>query len=107
MARPVIYSRGSATATINATVGRTVFKQSGEYRSLIRTESRDYLIAAADLVLDGQRTEPQRGDRIVDTLNGQSITIEVLAPGDEACFRYSDPFRITLRIHTKLVDGGI
>ena len=33
----------------------------------------------------------------------KTFEYEVLAPGKEPCLRYSDPFRKTLRIHTKQV----
>mgnify|MGYP000511424066 CR=1 FL=1 len=62
-----------------------------------------YLIAAADLVLSGVQTLPQRGDRVVETAGDQQLTHEVIAPGQEPCWRYSDPYRTTLRIHSKLI----
>ena len=43
--------------------------------------------------------------RIRETLAGDVLTYEVMspAPGAEPHFRYSDPWRRTVRIHTKLV----
>jgi hypothetical protein len=66
-----------------------------------RIESRDFLILAEDLVLDGTVVLPVRGDRIRETQGGKVYVYEVVAPGNEPCWRYSDPFRKTLRIHTK------
>ena len=33
-----------------------------------------------------------------------SVLYEVMAPGSEPHFQFSDPYRRTLRIHTKQVD---
>jgi hypothetical protein len=73
---------------------------------LVRHESRDFLLLAADLVLDGTSTLPQRGDRIYESQGDQTYVYEVTAPAKEPCWRYSDPYRKTLRIHTKQVEGS-
>jgi len=70
------------------------------FRSRQRVEARDFLIEAADLEEFG---EPERGDRVMDTLNGKVELFEVMAPGGEPHFRYSDPYRKVFRIHTKHV----
>ena len=93
---PVIYRRGEYLEP-PATIGRTVFKVSDDYGRFQYIESRDYLITAADLVLDGVITLPEKGDEIVE--NGQIY--EVLAPNGEPEWRYSDSSRQCLRIHTK------
>ena len=101
--REVVYQRGQQTLTVPATIGRTVFETTDEYGVVVRTESRDFLISVADLVLDGVAILPQRGDRIRESEGGQAFVYEVLAPGQEPCWRYSDPYRQTLRIHTAQV----
>jgi len=101
MTRSVSYARGSSTVEVQATIGRTEFEQADEYGIVHKVESRDYLIRAADLVLDGQPTLPKRGDQIRETDGTTTIVYEVLSPGDEPIFRYSDPYRKALRIHTK------
>ncbi len=101
MTRSVSYARGSSTVEVQATVGRTVFEQADEYGIVHKTESRDYLIRTADLELDGQVTLPKHGDQIRETDGTSTFVYEVLSPGDEPVFRYSDPYRKALRIHTK------
>ena len=101
MTRTVSYVRGSSTVEVQATIGRTVFEQTDEFGIVTKTESRDYLIRTADLVLDGQQTLPKRGDQIRETDGTTTFVYEVLSPGDEPVFRYSDPYRKALRIHTK------
>ena len=101
MTRTVSYVRGSSTVEVQATIGRTIFEQADEFGIVTKTESRDYLIRRADLVLDGQSTLPKRGDQIRETDGETTFVYEVLSPGDESVFRYSDPYRKALRIHTK------
>ena len=105
MTRSVSYARGAITVAVQATIGRTEFEQADDFGIVHKVESRDYLIRTSDLVLDGQATLPKQGDLIRESnVSGSSTTTfvyEVLSPGDEPVFRYSDPYRKALRIHTK------
>ncbi|MBN4052537.1 hypothetical protein JYT82_00320 [bacterium AH-315-K20] len=101
MTRAVTYVRGTATVVVQTTIGRTVFEQADEYGIVQKTESRDFLIRTADLVLAGQVTLPKCGDLVREAEGTTTFVYEVLSPGDEPVFRYSDPYRKTLRIHTK------
>jgi len=108
MTRPVTYLRGADSVQLQATVGKTVFDQQDQFGVIQRTESRDYLVRAADLVfVAGEQALPQVGDRIREPSGTGALVYEVMAPGasggSEPPFRYSDPERITLRIHTKFV----
>ena len=102
--RQVIYARGAQTKEAPALVGKTVFKVDKGYGLFERVEARDFLIEAADLEEYG---EPERGDRVMDTLNGKVELFEVMAPGGEPHFRYSDPYRKVFRIHTKHVGSEV
>jgi len=101
----VEYVRGSQSVSLPATIGKTTFEVDDGLGVLVRFESRDFLILARDLIIDDQPAFPQRGDRIQETDGVQVFVYEVTAPGKEPCWRYSDPFRNTFRIHTKHVDG--
>ncbi|MBU0637798.1 MAG: hypothetical protein KKB50_02960 [Planctomycetes bacterium] len=103
LTRTVTYLRGTESVDLPATIGRTVFEQADEYGVIHRTESRDHLITAVDLVLGGAQEQPKAGDRIRETAGEQVFLYEVMAPGSEPPWRYSDPYRCTLRIHTKFV----
>jgi hypothetical protein len=103
LTRTVTYVRAAQRVDVPATLGRTTFEQADEYGGLHRTESRDFLIAAADLILDGQPALPQAGDRIHEADGAAVFVYEVLAPGGEPPWRYSDLYRRTLRVHTKHV----
>ena len=104
MTRLVRYERGATVLDVPATIGRTEFQTVDDYGRLIRTESRDFLILASELVVGGQRLAPQRGDRVRESSGDEQRVYEVMAPAGEPVYRYSDPYRKTLRIHTKLVD---
>lgn len=102
--RDVTYRRGMESVVVKATIGRTVFEQDDGAGVIVRTQVRDYLIDTADLVLAGQQTLPEKGDRIEEPDAGQKFVHEVLPLGGEQHWRYSDPYRRTLRIHTKLIE---
>jgi hypothetical protein len=105
--RMVRYVRGVQSVELPATIGKTTFEVDDGYGVLVRHESRDFLVLAADLILIGDRALPERGDRIRETQAGQVFVYEVTAPGKEPCWRYSDSFRKTLRVHTKQIDTEI
>ena len=104
MSRPVLYERGTSSVELPATVGRTLFETDDGTGVLERFEARDFLVLAEDLMLDGQLTLPEPGDRVRETVGSQIFVYEVMAPGNEPVWRYSDPYRKTLRIHTKQID---
>jgi hypothetical protein len=102
--RPVVYRRGVDEVTVQATIGRTLLKLDDGYGG-VRMEwtDRDFLIHAADLVLGGNAVLPQRGDVIRETQGGKVFVYEVMAPGKEPAWRWSDVFRKVLRVHAKQV----
>lgn len=100
-AETVVYRRGSASVTLAATIGRTERDVEDLSGMVVRSESRDYLIHAADLVLDGAATLPERGDEIVETTEAGELVYVVLPVDGREVWRYSDPFRTRLRIHTQ------
>ncbi len=103
LAGPVTYCRGDQHVELAATPGKTTFHICRDQGVFEKTESRDFLITATDLVLGGELTLPRRGDRIRETQDGKVYVYEVMAPGTEPCWRMSDPYRIAMRIHTKQV----
>lgn len=103
LTRLVAYQRGANSVEVKATIGRTIFEQTDDLGVLQKTESRDYLVRTADLVLGGTPTLPRAGDRIRETGSDKVFVYEVMAPGGEPAFRFSDPYRQGLRIHTKQI----
>lgn len=103
LSRLVTYQRGNQSVELAATIGRTEFEQADTFGAIQRTQSRDFLVRTADLVLGGEPTMPVAGDRIREGDGEKTFVYEVMAPGGEPPFRYSDPYRRSLRIHTKHV----
>ena len=94
---PITYSRGAITMSLCATIGTTAWDSEQADGSMIRFESRDYILEAAKLVpLIGL---PQDGDLIHDGKH----TYEVLALNGTQPFRYSDRHRTIIRVHTKQI----
>jgi hypothetical protein len=106
MSRPVVYRRGTDEKEVQATIGRTQFEQADEAGLIHRVESRDFLIRAADLDLGAGPITPRAGDQVreqVGGVGGQVLVYEVNAPGGQPPWRYSDPYRRVMRVHTKFV----
>ncbi len=102
--RPVVYVRGTAGIAVCASIGRTLLKlDDGDGGIRMEWTDRDFLIPTAKLILGGVKVTPERGDLIRERHNGILSTFEVLAPGGEPPWRWSDPHRNLLRIHAKLV----
>lgn len=106
----VTYQRGAPgseeSVEVDATIGQTTFETESDTGALIKVQSRDYLILAADLVLGDVQTLPMQGDVIRELAtdgSGKVHLYEVMAPSGAPHYRYSDPFRTTLRIHTKSI----
>jgi hypothetical protein len=99
----VLYRRGAEQVAVKATIGKTEFELDDGSGVVVRIQSRDYLIQSADLVLGGVPSLPVAGDRIRETHGATTFVYEVNAPSNEPHYRFSDPFRKLLRIHTKHV----
>jgi len=104
MSRTVTYVRDALSVDVSAAIGRTVFEVADAHGIIERVESRDFLIPTEQLVLADVETLPQRGDRIRESAGGAVYVYEVMAPGAEPHYRFSDPYRKTLRVHTKHVE---
>jgi hypothetical protein len=96
MSGPAVYKtdRGAGIETfdVQATFGKTDYEIADGYGATIKTRVIDFLISAEDLTF-----EPEAGDVIL----ADNRKYEVMNLGGESCWRWSDPYRITLRIHTK------
>ncbi len=107
-AQPIEYSAGGDVwlpmmATMGATV-RTIDRGDG---LLVQAESIDFLVAAADLVVDGEEAKPQPGHRIRVRLTARSRrTYEVQGSGaGDPCWEPSDHYGLRIRVHTKLIES--
>jgi hypothetical protein len=100
----VTYQRGANQVQLQAIVGRTLLKLEDGYGGVhMEWTDRDFLIATSDLILAGSPILPERGDIIREAENGTTYLYEVMAPGNEPPWRWSDPHRQLFRIHTKQI----
>jgi hypothetical protein len=99
----VTYNRGQGSVSIAAT------RQMHQYEVVdaegfgITMLSRDYIIQAADLILNGSEVTPRPGDRIVETIRSVSETFEVMAIGQMKEYEPLDTDGVMLKIHTKRI----
>lgn len=103
LAQPITYEQAGQSVEVLATIGQTLFELVDDYGVRQQVQSQDFLVCAADLVIGGQEVLPKRGDRVRHSLGQISRVYEVMAPGKEPHFRFSDPYGRTLRIHTKQI----
>ena len=99
----IVYGRAALAVVMDATLGVTNVEFEEVAGVVEQFTSRDFIVKASDLVLGGATVEPQRGDRIEITLSGVLCVFEVLAPTGMECWKWSDPYRKAMRIHTKQV----
>src|SRR5688572_16245723 len=105
MSREVVYTRGSRTAIVRATKGRSFAEAESmaDIGVVQRMESTDWLIRKDDLNF-GDGLPPQRGDRVTDD---DGYVYEVMPfglIGDSHWQWASEPIRTTYRIHSKLIE---
>lgn len=103
-ATPVTYRRGVVTAPLTATVGQTRYESHDQDGVITRSLVRDFLIDTAALVGSAIASLPKRGDQIEETVAGTTYVYEVANIGGEPPWRYSDPYRTKLRIHTRQIN---
>lgn len=103
LSSPVLYRRGSSSVSVQAGKANTTFELPSSNGMVVTVESRDFLITASKLILDGQQQLPLVGDRITEDISGELRAYEVQNFGTERPYRFCDAHRIKLRVHTKYV----
>ena len=97
------YTRaGSDAVTLTGSQGKKLFKIQEPGKPVVYVESVDFLILAADLVIDDAATEPLIYDEISRVIGSEKRIYKVLPMGREIpIFEYSDTGKTLFRIHTK------
>ena len=98
----VTYSDGVNSVEISATPGNTPYDVMDRNGVLTQKEARDFIVTAADLVLNSQTVLPQSGHTITETVGSATHTYVVLRIPGANEYRYVDQTRQLLRIHTEL-----
>lgn len=94
------YKRGANQVTLTAVPGKSLLRfDSGYGQTKVSWTDADFMIARADLTLGGIQVEPAKGD-IIETGGAK---YEVMAPGGEPAWRWSDSSRVFYRVHAKKV----
>ena len=88
---------GQADQSVVATYGRTDVEVADESGLTIIAHVWDFLINVESLAL-----EPEPGDVII----ADGRRYEVMRLGGGGCWRWSDSYRVTMRIHTKDVGAN-
>lgn len=96
-AETVTISDGTYTAEISATTAREDAPLDEMNGQIITYQMRDFIVTAADLVLNSQTVTPRPGWTITRT-NGRIYEVQH-PPGTDQCFR-EVPGGVMLRIHT-------
>ena len=91
----VTYCREAVELVVNATFGRTEYEVEDEYGLRVGAQVTDFLILAEEF--SPTFDEPEAGDQIV----ADGRLYEVMPLSGQGHWRWSDPYRITMRIHTK------
>jgi hypothetical protein len=102
----VLYWRGDESIPLRATkTQRTGATESDEAVSLDANQA-DWLVEAADLVIDGRRTEPAERDLVeyLDLTTKARELWRVVAPIGDRHFEPVDPWQNTWRVHTERVN---
>ena len=100
VSQSITYTRSSSSVTISATPGETEMSVVDVSGFTVDFHAVDFTFRASDLDFGSGVVEPEEGDTI--ELSGR--TYEVLSVPGGRHFRYSDPYRTILRVHTKLID---
>ena len=103
--REVVYRRDELGAVLKATIGKSEYDQDDGEGIVTRSQVRDFLIDTQSLLLSVIGSLPRRGDTIVEIDGDTTFIFEVMALGGDPPWRYSDPFRLKLRIHTKQIES--
>ncbi len=90
----VLYIRNGLEKTVPAIFGQTKYERSDDYGLKTGSFMHDFLFRFSDLEF-----YPEQGDHII----ANSKEYEVNDFGQEGCWRWSDPYGIRMRVHTKLI----
>jgi hypothetical protein len=99
----IAYVRGANTATLTATVGRSVFESQAQSGVIEQWEARDFVITTDELPYG----EPQRGDKIYEQFGTVSNVYEVVTPRGVPLWHYADAFQTAVRVHCKRVETDV
>lgn len=102
----VTYARLTQTVDVLAVYGQKLLKTHDQFGGIkMEWTDLDFIIEASTLHFgDGILITPTRGDLITTVVASEHQTYEVLPFGNDPPWRWSDPYNLMYRIHTKHID---
>lgn len=97
----VTYVRGSSETTVTATATLHDYEVTDVRGAIETIRSRDYVIEAADLMIDGEPIEPRSRDRIKETIAGTIEVFQAMPLGKRPVAEHTDASHTAWLIHTK------
>ena len=96
----VLYRRnGVPDVTIKMVPAQALAQGQQQDGAFATTTELDLIVAVADFELDGNRDKPKHRDKVEYTVNGETVNATVSNSFDEHVWRYSDSYRVIMRIH--------
>lgn len=99
----ITYRRQPYAVALTAVKGRSEFNVETQPGIVEKIETQDWIISTSDLRLNGSLVLPKRGDVVEEVDGGKTYRWEVMAPGGENVYRFSDRSRIQIRVHSSLI----
>ena len=104
VAQEVTYYRGASSVVVTATPATSEFEIVDVDGISHKIEMQDWLILKADLIIDSAVVEPLAGDQVRYVIGSDTFVFEVQEIEGEPAFKYTSPYKVRYRIHTKQID---
>jgi hypothetical protein len=101
LSHEVVYRRGNDEITVGATVDQSTVETVVEGFAGVVDRMKDFLFARADLVIDETPIDPTAGDEIEETIDGDTVTYEVMRPNGSPAWEFDDSMNLRVRVHTR------
>lgn len=92
-----------SSVTLNATAGTPASELEPGTFTANQSDNRDFIIQAADIVIDSNRVIPDAGHRITQVNGGVTYVYEVMDIFGDGPWRWHGVGYTTYRIHTTLI----
>jgi len=99
----VTYHRGPDQVSVTAVPGQQRREINADFDQRLEAKRKDFLIDAADLILNSVVVTPARGDRIKQIDGSTTYVYEVRPDGTDPAWRWSDRHFRRRRIHTLFI----
>lgn len=95
--------RGDSVVSVSAVIGRSEFETTDTEGLTTATQSRDFILDAADYDFGDGAVTPKAGDQFFQGGIDAGRCYEVMQLPGQPCWRWADDFHTRLRVHTKYI----